>query len=114
MGPLQQCKMVLLVQDEAAFDAKLSEAGDKLVVVDFYATWCGPCKRIAPELEAFDKELDGSVVFLKVDVDQCEEVALKYKISCMPTFIFFKNGEKVDEISGADMSKIKSKVGKHK
>jgi thioredoxin 1 len=63
-------------------------------VVDFYATWCGPCKQIAPKLEEM-AQLFTDVIFLKVDVDENEEVASEYAISCMPTFMFFKNGGKV-------------------
>lgn len=83
------------------------------MVVDFYATWCGPCKMIAPQIEvlhlwyfnvfiefmivvlqAMSKEFE-DVVFIKVDVDECEDVASDYNISCMPTFMLLKNGSKV-------------------
>merc|ERR1711970_1230989 len=107
---LYLANMVHKCADKGDFTAKLAEAGDKLVVVDFFAVWCGPCKRIAPELEAHEKELGGAVLFLKVDVDECEDVAAENEISCMPTFIFFKNGAKVDQFSGADMGKIKEKI----
>ena len=58
---------------------QLEAAGGKLVVVDFHATWCGPCKMIAPHLEEMDKTMD-DVVFLKVDVDECEDIAEEYKV----------------------------------
>ncbi|RXG67305.1 Thioredoxin-2 [Armadillidium vulgare] len=86
-------KEYYLIMDLEDFDQQLEEAGSKLVVVDFYATWCGPCKTIAPKIEALSKELE-NVVFLKVDVDDCEELSQRYKISCMPTFLFFRNKEK--------------------
>ena len=63
-------------------------------MIDFFATWCGPCKMIAPKLEQMDKDMD-NVVFLKVDVDEAEDVAQEYNISAMPTFVFLKNGQKV-------------------
>ncbi|KAK4297141.1 hypothetical protein Pmani_030414 [Petrolisthes manimaculis] len=94
------------------FTAKLTEAGGKLVIVDFYATWCGPCKIIAPKLEAMSK-VKTNVVFLKVDVDENEEVAQEYQITCMPTFLFFKNGKKVDSFSGASEDKIKEYIEKY-
>merc|ERR1712180_297579 len=101
--------MVHKVADKADFDEKMKAAGGKLVVVDFFATWCGPCKMIAPKLEAMDAEMD-DVVFLKVDVDECDDLAKEHEISAMPTFIFFKNGEKVVRFSGANEAKIKDTI----
>jgi len=97
------------VQDKSDFDTQLKDAANKLVVVDFYATWCGPCKMISPKLELMAQEF-GDVIFLKVDVDDNEEVASEYGISCMPTFIFIKNGEKISEFSGANADKIKELI----
>eukprot|EP00178_Gracilaria_changii_P004408 TRINITY_DN1705_c0_g2_i1.p2 TRINITY_DN1705_c0_g2~~TRINITY_DN1705_c0_g2_i1.p2 ORF type:complete len:110 (+),score=22.49 TRINITY_DN1705_c0_g2_i1:24-353(+) len=99
---------VLEVKDKADFDAKVKEAGDKLVVIDFYATWCGPCKMISPEIvKLSDSEEWGSkCMFLKVDVDENEEVTGQYKVSAMPTFVFLKNGSKVAEFSGANKDKL--------
>ncbi|KAH9366721.1 hypothetical protein HPB48_008778 [Haemaphysalis longicornis] len=82
-----------VVQED--FSKKLDEAGDKLVVVDFYATWCGPCKMIEPFLKQQSEIYKDQVVFLKVDVDENEEIASQYEISCMPTFLFIKKREKV-------------------
>ncbi|GAB6022345.1 Thioredoxin-2 [Chamberlinius hualienensis] len=103
--------MVHLVSDKADFDNQLAEAGKKLVVVDFFAQWCGPCKIIAPKVEAMS-QVYTDVVFLKVDVDENDEVAATYKISCMPTFAFFKNGKLVHEFSGANEEMLKSTVEK--
>merc|ERR1712055_85046 len=101
--------MVHKVASKDDFDGQMKQAGGKLVVVDFFAVWCGPCKMIAPKLEAMDAEM-ADVVFLKVDVDECEELAMEYQISCMPTFLFFKNGEKVATFSGANEAKIKETI----
>ena len=76
--------------------SELANAGDKLVVIDFYATWCGPCKVIAPKVVEMAASMD-NVVFLKVDVDENEDASQEYKITAMPTFLFFKNGEKVQK-----------------
>lgn len=105
--------MVHQVKDKDDFDQKLADAGDKLIIVDFFATWCGPCKMIAPKLEAMSQEFT-NVVFLKVDVDEVEELAQCYQISCMPTFIFIKNKEKIDTMSGANENKIREYIEKHK
>lgn len=72
----------------------IAEAGDKLIVIDFFAMWCGPCKMIAPKYEELSKE-NTNVIFLKVDVDDNEEIAVKYEISSMPTFVFIKNNQVV-------------------
>ena len=83
------------------------------VVIDFFATWCGPCKRIAPDLETLSND-NSDVIFLKVDVDECEEIAANYEISSMPTLKFFKNGSQVAEVIGANVPKIKQTVASNK
>lgn len=96
------------------FDSKLQDAGDQLVVVDFFATWCGPCKMIAPKLEELAKEFAKALLILKVDVDECEDIATEYNISSMPTFIFIKNKNVVTQFSGANYDKLKQLVVEHK
>ncbi|XP_065348292.1 thioredoxin-2 [Cloeon dipterum] len=99
--------MSLHVADKDDFNKKLEEAGSKLVIVDFFATWCGPCKMIAPILESMVAE-NPNLVVLKVDVDECEDLATEYSISAMPTFIFIKNKTKVDTLTGANPEKLKA------
>ncbi|KIO08574.1 hypothetical protein M404DRAFT_364936 [Pisolithus tinctorius Marx 270] len=79
----------------------LSESNDKLTVIDFHATWCGPCHAIAPIFEALAKQYP-SVNFLKCDVDAAKDVASTYRVSAMPTFVFLKGGKQVHTIKGAD------------
>ncbi|WP_348723256.1 thioredoxin [Parabacteroides goldsteinii] len=74
--------------------------GDKPVLVDFFATWCGPCKVMSPTVEALGKELVGQARILKIDVDKNEAVANLYRIQSVPTLIIFKKGEIVWRISG--------------
>merc|ERR1712035_134346 len=105
--------MVYQVKDQDDFNNQLKEAGQKLIIVDFYATWCAPCKMIAPKLQEMDDQMS-DVVFLKVDVDECEDVAMAYEISCMPTFVFFKDGKKVDSFSGASEDKIRDYIARLK
>ncbi|XP_008281601.1 thioredoxin b [Stegastes partitus] len=103
--------MVHEVESMADFNKCLQEAGDKLVVVDFTATWCGPCKQIGPEfVKLAGLPENANVVFLKVDVDEAEDVSAQCGIKCMPTFYFYKNGKKVDEFSGANPQTLKEKV----
>merc|ERR1711894_56030 len=93
-------------------ETQLKEAGDKLVVIDFFATWCGPCKMISPVLEEMEAQMS-NVKFLKVDVDEAEDVAVHYQISAMPTFIFIKNGQRVADLMGANADKLKELVAKN-
>jgi thioredoxin 1 len=76
-----------------------------LVIIDFFATWCGPCKKIAPVYEELAKKYD-TVTFLKVDVDESQEIASQFDISAMPTFVFLKNGAMFHKIEGADVRGI--------
>lgn len=105
--------MAVNIADQADLLKKLEEAGDKLVVIDFYATWCGPCKMISPKLEELANKLGNAIVVLKVDVDECEEIAMNYNISAMPTFVFIKHGDTLETFSGANYDKIKTTVSKY-
>merc|ERR1711869_46266 len=80
---------VKMLATKADFDKCLTDAGDKLVVVDFTATWCGPCQRIAPVFAKLAEEMP-DIVFVKVDVDENEETAGACGIQAMPTFQFYK------------------------
>ncbi|XP_020347025.2 thioredoxin [Oncorhynchus kisutch] len=108
---LRTVNMIIVIDDKEAFLSALTEAGDKLVVVDFTATWCGPCKNIAPFFKGLSEKPENSnVVFLKVDVDDAADVAQHCDIKCMPTFHFYKNGGKVDDFSGANQATLEEKI----
>ncbi|KAI0347741.1 thioredoxin-domain-containing protein [Trametopsis cervina] len=89
----------------------LSKAGDKLSVIDFHATWCGPCHMIAPTFEALSKEFT-NVNFLRCDVDEAKDVASHYRIQAMPTFKFIKKSDVVETIKGANRNALESTVRK--
>ncbi|GAV29825.1 hypothetical protein PMKS-003330 [Pichia membranifaciens] len=78
-----------------------------IAFVDFYATWCGPCKMISPYVEKFS-EMHKTVDFYKVDVDEATEVARDFGISAMPTFLLFKHGKVIEKIVGANPQGINS------
>ncbi|MFN4226911.1 MAG: thioredoxin [Candidatus Ratteibacteria bacterium] len=71
------------------------------VVVDFWASWCMPCKIVAPAFENLAKKYKTSIIFAKVNVDENPDIAAKFEIMSIPNFIIFKNGEKIGEIVGA-------------
>ena len=102
---------VTQVGSDGEWGGALTAAGSKLVVVDFFATWCGPCTRIAPKVE----ELSGrfpQAVFLKVDVDKCRGTAQGQGVSAMPTFAFFHQSRKLDTLTGGDPAALEAKVVK--
>jgi thioredoxin 1 len=77
-----------------------SETSKGLVLVDFWAPWCGPCKMIAPVLEELDQELSDKVKIVKLNVDENQETSGKYEVMSIPTLLVFKDGEVVDKVVG--------------
>ena len=87
------------VASNTNFDGLLQDS--KLVIVDFWATWCGPCRMLSPILDEVEEEMAGQISVVKVNVDDADEVAARYRIMSIPTLLFFKNGEMVDKTVGA-------------
>jgi thioredoxin 1 len=77
-----------------------AETESGLVLADFWAPWCGPCKMIAPVLEELDSEMGEKVKIVKLDVDDNQETAAKFGVMSIPTLLIFKNGEVVDKVVG--------------
>ncbi|GAA6012490.1 hypothetical protein JCM11491_004348 [Sporobolomyces phaffii] len=91
----------------------LKANANKLVVIDFHATWCGPCHAIAPHFEALSKTHASTSVFVKVDVDKASDVSRAYQVRAMPTFVFVKNERKVGEVKGADRAGLEAAIRQH-
>lgn len=90
------------------------EQNDGLTVVDFWATWCGPCRMVAPILDQLAQDYDGKVKITKVDVDANIQTATRYNVRSIPTLLFFKGGKVVDQIIGAvPRSAIEGKLQQH-
>lgn len=88
--------MLLHLKDEASFEREVLE-GD--VLVDFFATWCGPCKMLAPELEELAEEHE-DIKVVKIDVDELPRLASKFNIRAVPTLLVYRNGELKKTVSG--------------
>ena len=71
-----------------------------VVLVDFFATWCGPCRMLSPIIEEIGEECDGSFEVYKIDIDEAEDVAMDYSVMSVPTLIFFKDGEEAERLIG--------------
>jgi len=100
------------VTDDDEFTALLASSGSKLVVVDYNATWCGPCKAIHPVFLQLAHKFP-EALFLGVDVDQCRDTAMSQGVSAMPTFIFYRNQKKLDSVRGANAAELEEKIRKH-
>ncbi|KAL7451225.1 hypothetical protein ACHAWC_006584 [Mediolabrus comicus] len=89
-------------------ESKIQSAAlqNKLTIIDFTATWCGPCKMIAPVFKELSEEYGSRAQFIKVDVDDNPEAAQKYGVTAMPTFLFIKGGEVVDRLMGANTDRL--------
>ncbi|KAJ3297312.1 hypothetical protein HK104_000639 [Borealophlyctis nickersoniae] len=101
--------MVNAVKSSDEFSAAINSGK---VVVDFFATWCGPCKIISPKFAEFAEKYT-SATFIKVDVDEVPDVAEQAGIRAMPTFLIYKDGKVVGEVVGADPRKLEDEIKKH-
>jgi len=99
-------------QAEYAQALLVATAAGRLAVVDFTAKWCGPCNAIAPVFVQLSNKYP-TVDFVKVDVDEQAEIAAAHGVSAMPTFIFIKNGQRIDEMRGANAARLEQLIQKH-
>ncbi|MFH4979965.1 hypothetical protein AB6A40_006674 [Gnathostoma spinigerum] len=101
--------MVQTISDDFSLDGVLSEAGNKLVIIDFYADWCGPCRQIAPFIEEMSRKYE-QVVFLKVNVDLCQQTSNRFEVEGVPTFLCIVNSQEVDRWVGANPETLERKI----
>lgn len=106
---------VININSMKEYNNILQNAGNNIVISDFTAKWCGPCKRIAPLIDKMAAEEEyKNVLFLKVDVDDNEDISFHCKISCMPTFLFYKKNELLGNVEGANLEEIKKIINNNK
>lgn len=91
--------MAKILNDTTEFEKDILSS-DKVSMVDFFATWCGPCKMLSPVIDEIAEEFEGKANIVKVDSDNIPELCTTYSIKLLPTLVFFKNGKEVDRIVG--------------
>jgi len=102
-----------LAVTDANFEQEVEKSGS-LTIVDFWATWCGPCRMVAPILEQLASEYEGKVKITKLDVDANIKTASRFNVRSIPTLLFFKDGKVVDQIIGAvPKPHIEAKLQQH-
>ncbi len=89
----------ILQADDTNFEAEVVQASG-VVLVDFSATWCGPCKRLEPLVHEIADDYNGRLKVVKVDIDKAPTIAAKFAVMAVPTLIFFRDGKVVDQLSG--------------
>lgn len=103
--------MVQQIKSAEEFEQAIATEG-KLVIIDFFATWCGPCKMISPMVEKFAVEYS-QAAFFKLDVDEVGTIAQKHDVTAMPTFLYFKDGKEIARVVGANPAGIKQTIAQH-
>jgi thioredoxin 1 len=105
--------MTIMKTTDASFEADVLQS-DVPVVVDFWAEWCGPCRRLAPTVDELASDYDGKIVVGKLNVDDNPNVAFRYSIRGIPTLLLFKGGQIVEQVVGlADKDALKKLIDKH-
>ena len=104
---------VKYVRTKADFDQLISSHGNKLIAIDFTASWCGPCQQIGPKFVKMAEEFE-DCIFVKIDVDENKETAEACEVKAMPTFHFYKGGSLVDSMQGADVNGLRSMLTRNR
>ena len=99
---------------DATFESLLTQAGNKPLLVDCWAAWCGPCRMLAPTIDALSREAKGKWVVAKLDTDENPQTAARFNIGSIPTLLIFKNGKLVDQLVGLQPKPaIEARLGRH-
>nr|QDY51808.1 thioredoxin [Mimiviridae sp. ChoanoV1] len=102
--------MLIKLEQELTLKQILESNPQKVLCLYFTATWCGPCKAIAPEVDKLNTSYNDNVLFVKVDVDNFEDLTEECGVSAMPTFVLYKEGKEIDRLQGADKKNLEMKI----
>jgi thioredoxin 1 len=98
--PAEQAAILKEIGSAQQFDTLVSGAGNKLLVFDFYADWCMPCRILSPTLESIGKEFENKVFFYKINIDRNNDLAARYSVKGIPTILFLKNQQEITRFVG--------------
>lgn len=96
-------------KNKKELDGIIANSGDKLVVIDFFSKWCGPCKKVGPEFEKISEEYS-NLVFVKIDATEKEDMAEEYGIENLPTFVLLKGGEQIGTVIGTKLEELRKTI----
>ncbi|KAH9619870.1 hypothetical protein KSS87_019784 [Heliosperma pusillum] len=113
MGPSESRVLVFHSSNRWQLHFNNLKDSNQLLVVNFTASWCGPCKMIAPAIDAMANNFT-DVHFAKIDVDHLQDVSQEFSVQAMPTFVLLKQGKEVDRIVGAKKDELEKKIAKHR
>jgi len=107
--------MTKYIQTIKDYNSILLNNPKKLIIVDFFATWCGPCKKIAPTIEKLVKMYTKTCIFIKIDIENItlEPIVTAYNVNAFPTFVFIKNSSIIGSMTGADSTKLEFTIKKY-
>ncbi|CEI84946.1 Thioredoxin [Ehrlichia minasensis] len=105
--------MIEQISDSDFHNKVISCNKDMLILVDFWAPWCGPCKTLEPQLEKLAQQYAEQVKIYKLSIEDNQDVAIQYGVSAVPTILMFKKGKKLSQVIGADISKIINELNSH-
>uniref|UniRef100_A0A1B0B8J9 Thioredoxin domain-containing protein n=1 Tax=Glossina palpalis gambiensis TaxID=67801 RepID=A0A1B0B8J9_9MUSC len=108
--PRQTVNPIVLINDEAEYNNVLQKVGSKVLVIEYYASWCGPCKVINSKLEKLAQKYSHKVVIVRIDVDECEQLAIDNNIVAMPTLIVMKGKQKLGQFAGFKVDQLEKTV----
>lgn len=104
---------VVIASSTSELDKHIKEAADRLVIIMFTSASCAACRTVDPKVSQMSAEYGNRVLFIKVDVNQSNEIAHRYHIHLLPTFMFLKYGKTLDKVSGADTVQLSKKINEH-